>query len=75
MNISERVISSRDLRADLTRSKIDQTMARCGSFSRVLRPNRITSRYESHESNCHASTTCSHSMIKNGSENLFSLVS
>jgi hypothetical protein len=41
VNISERVIRSRDLRADFTCSKIDQIIARCGSFSRVLRPTVV----------------------------------
>ena len=35
-----------------------------GSGRRVFRPKRRTSRYPSQLCNCHASTTCSHSVIK-----------
>ena len=41
--------------------KSTTSTARCASGSRVFLPSRATSRYASQLSNCHASTTCSHS--------------
>ena len=71
VNMPDRVIIFRDKRSARTRSKIDQRIARCGSGSLVFRPSRTTSRYASHVSNCHASTTCSHSVRRNWSLNLW----
>ena len=50
------------LRTALTAAGERPVFIHCGSGNRVLRPSRATSRYDSHDSNCHASTTCSHSV-------------
>ena len=71
VNMPGRVMTFRDRRPDRTSSKIDQRIARCGSGSLVFRPSRATSRYASHVSNCHASTTCSHSVRRNARLNLW----
>ena len=71
VNIAERVIMSRDARPARTCLNIDQRIARRASGSRVFLPRRATSRYPSQVPNCHASTTCSHSVSKNLPLNLW----
>ena len=71
LNNSACVISLRAFNPARTRSKIDHNTKRCASESRVFLPRRTTSRYASQLSNCHASTTCSHSVSRKCRLNLW----
>jgi hypothetical protein len=73
VNMAACVKMPRSLICLCNRSKMDHKIARCASGSRVLRPSRATSRYAAQLSNCHASTTCSHSVNRKCGLNLWAL--
>ena len=70
VNMPACVVSRSAINPLRTCSKTVHSTARCASGSLVLRPSRVTSRYDSHVSNCQASTTCSHSVRRNCRPNL-----